>query len=36
MRCEKNIMLNIEWADKYTKYLKGDEIKLPIIDNLEL
>ncbi len=36
MRADKNIMLNIEWADKYTNYLRGDQVVMSTIKNQDL
>jgi hypothetical protein len=36
MKSEKNLMLNIEWADQYTNYLRGEPTEMKIIKNQEL
>lgn len=36
MKSEKNLMLNIEWADQYTNYLRDEPIQMKEIKNQEL
>jgi len=33
---DKNCMICMKWANQYSKYIKGDDIKLVSIDNNQL